>query len=343
MGGRRKSCKKQRKQQQSKRWWSRVQTQFGPSDWAAEQEQWRKEGAPMCGACVEFGHVREDCPYGDPQYEEAWNQVCGRRKVGASRIMGGSDAQKGACPWQVSIMNNVFHICGGSLIDKNWVLSAAHCFQGFINVKPFTVRLGALSLSQQQGVDMRLLRIVLRPGFKSADQGGDAALLELEQPAPLSETIFPVCLPSPSTTFTAGQECWVTGWGNIKEGVPLSSPHTLQQLVVPLVDSVSCDTMYHIGNSFGKSVPLILPDVICAGYQEGRKDSCQGDSGGPLVCPSPDCSWILAGIVSWGDGCAQPNRPGCTRVSLPSCPGYERPSGCLSKPLPAEKRIQSKN
>ncbi|XP_058868324.1 serine protease 33-like [Acipenser ruthenus] len=234
----------------------------------------------------------------------------GRRKVGASRIVGGSDAQKGAWPWQVSVIKDGFPICGGSLIDKNWVLSAAHCFKGSSNVKPFTVRLGALSLSQQQGVDMRLLSIVVRPGFKSADQGGDAALLQLEQPAPLSETILPVCLPSPSTPFTAGQECWVTGWGNIKEGVPLSSPRTLQQLMVPLVDSVSCDTMYHIGTSVSKSVPLILPDMICAGYQEGSKDSCQGDSGGPLVCPSPDGSWILAGIVSWGDGCAKPNRPG---------------------------------
>ncbi|MGH0136053.1 UNVERIFIED_CONTAM: hypothetical protein FKN15_030993 [Acipenser sinensis] len=61
-------------QQRNKRWWSQVPTKFGPPDWAAEQEQWRKEGAPMCGACIEFGHVREDCPYGDPQFEEAWNQ-----------------------------------------------------------------------------------------------------------------------------------------------------------------------------------------------------------------------------------------------------------------------------
>ncbi|MGH0166016.1 UNVERIFIED_CONTAM: hypothetical protein FKN15_049978 [Acipenser sinensis] len=81
--GRRKSCRKQQKRQQPqqqqpeqlcKRWWSRVPSQFGPPDWAAEQEQWRAEGAPMCDAYGEFGHDREDCPYGDPQYQEAWNQ-----------------------------------------------------------------------------------------------------------------------------------------------------------------------------------------------------------------------------------------------------------------------------
>ncbi|MGH0144234.1 UNVERIFIED_CONTAM: hypothetical protein FKN15_048689 [Acipenser sinensis] len=64
----------QQPQQLNKRWWSRVPTKFGPPDWAAEQEQWRKEGAPMCSTCGEFGHVREDCPYGGPQFEEAWNQ-----------------------------------------------------------------------------------------------------------------------------------------------------------------------------------------------------------------------------------------------------------------------------
>ncbi|MGH0119262.1 UNVERIFIED_CONTAM: hypothetical protein FKN15_029631 [Acipenser sinensis] len=67
----RRQQKRQQPEQLCKRWWSQVPTQFGPPDWAAEQEQWRKEGAPMCGACGEFGHVREDCPYGDPKYEEA--------------------------------------------------------------------------------------------------------------------------------------------------------------------------------------------------------------------------------------------------------------------------------
>ncbi|MGH0134163.1 UNVERIFIED_CONTAM: hypothetical protein FKN15_016614 [Acipenser sinensis] len=73
-GGRGKEKRQQPQPQLRKRWWSRVPSQLGPPDWAAEQEQWRAEGAPMCEACGEFGHDREDCPYGDPQYEEAWNQ-----------------------------------------------------------------------------------------------------------------------------------------------------------------------------------------------------------------------------------------------------------------------------
>ncbi|MGH0142938.1 UNVERIFIED_CONTAM: hypothetical protein FKN15_030513 [Acipenser sinensis] len=72
--GRRRELLLQQQQQLKKRWWYRVPSQFGPPDWAAEQERWRAEGAPMCEACGEFGHDREDCPYEDPQYEEAWNQ-----------------------------------------------------------------------------------------------------------------------------------------------------------------------------------------------------------------------------------------------------------------------------
>ncbi|MGH0177889.1 UNVERIFIED_CONTAM: hypothetical protein FKN15_076456 [Acipenser sinensis] len=65
---------KRQQLQQHKRWWSQVPTQFGPPDWATEQEQWRMEGASMYSTCGKFSHDREDCPYVDPQYEEAWNQ-----------------------------------------------------------------------------------------------------------------------------------------------------------------------------------------------------------------------------------------------------------------------------
>ncbi|XP_026064529.1 serine protease 30-like [Carassius auratus] len=89
----------------------------------------------------------------------------------------------------------------------------------------------------------------------------------------------------------------------------------LQEVLVPIINQSSCQSMYQILSS--DLVPVnILSDMICAGYMEGGKDSCQGDSGGPLVCPGGNGTWIQAGVVSFGLGCAQKNRPGIySRVS----------------------------
>lgn len=78
---------------------------------------------------------------------------------------------------------------------------------------------------------------------------------------------------------------------------------------MPLLDSNACELMYHLGEPSLAGQRLIQDDMICAGSVQGKKDSCQGDSGGPLVCPIND-TWVQAGIVSWGFGCARPFRPG---------------------------------
>ncbi|KAG8545723.1 hypothetical protein GDO81_020436 [Engystomops pustulosus] len=79
--------------------------------------------------------------------------------------------------------------------------------------------------------------------------------------------------------------------------------------MTPIIDRATCDKYYHVGSYTSSSVSIILDDMICAGYQDGGKDSCQGDSGGPLVCKVKG-AWYQAGIVSWGDGCAISYRPG---------------------------------
>ncbi|KAM9305332.1 prostasin-like [Gastrophryne carolinensis] len=89
----------------------------------------------------------------------------------------------------------------------------------------------------------------------------------------------------------------------------LPSPQTLQKAAVPLIDRRTCDSLYHLQSNINPNLSIILSDMICAGYKGGGIDSCQGDSGGPLVC-SQDGRWFLAGLVSWGEGCGEPNRPG---------------------------------
>ncbi|XP_073416719.1 serine protease 33-like [Dendrobates tinctorius] len=89
----------------------------------------------------------------------------------------------------------------------------------------------------------------------------------------------------------------------------LPYPKTLQQLMLPLIGRESCDQMYHVGSGISANVAIVKNDQICAGYQAGQRDACAGDSGGPLVCKM-NGYWYQVGIVSWGEDCALPDRPG---------------------------------
>ncbi|MEE6525832.1 hypothetical protein FKM82_026094 [Ascaphus truei] len=91
--------------------------------------------------------------------------------------------------------------------------------------------------------------------------------------------------------------------------IDLAYPKTLQEVHMPLIDAKTCDNLYHIQSDVRSNVTIIQDDMICAGYKSGVKDSCQGDSGGPLVCIQ-DGYWLLAGLVSFGEGCGNKNRPG---------------------------------
>ncbi|KAI5615020.1 serine protease 33-like, partial [Silurus asotus] len=242
---------------------------------------------------------------------------CGRPLVG-TRIVGGSDARDGAWPWQVDIqMGDSGHICGGSIISKDWVLSAAHCFSEPLDLSSYLLYMGRYQL---QGVNQfetsRAVRqVVIAQGYTAPQDGRDVALVELSSPLTWTSYIQPVCLPNTNFQFYSGTTCYVTGWGNTQEGVSLSGIGTLQEVEVPIIDQDSCNSMYQIDSDASNAVS-ILSDMICAGYQEGGKDSCQGDSGGPLVCSLENGTWIQAGVVSFGLGCAQRNRPGIyARVS----------------------------
>ncbi|XP_043942877.1 uncharacterized protein LOC122814356 [Protopterus annectens] len=242
--------------------------------------------------------------------QECDTQACGR-PVYNSRIVGGTDSEPGAWPWQISLRYNNQHICGGSLIASEWVITAAHCIQHPSSVSSYKVVLGGyqLQITNANMVILSISNIFVNEDFDIVQDGNDTAVLKLSQSVTFSSYILPVCLPSSTLQFPDGMLCWVTGWGTIATDVYLPYPQTLQEVQMPIINQPQCDCLYHTGTSYSKNTRIVNSDAICAGYTVGQKDSCQGDSGGPLVCKI-DNMWVLAGLVSWGEGCALKNRPG---------------------------------
>ncbi|XP_048053049.1 polyserase-2 [Megalobrama amblycephala] len=231
--------------------------------------------------------------------------VCGSVPL-KTKIVGGVDAPAGAWPWQVSLHEGGSHFCGGSLINNQWVLSAAHCFPE-PNAASLTVYLGRQfqELSNPNEVSRSVSQIIIHPAYSRKTNDNDMALLRLSSPVNFTNYIQPVCLAAEGSTFNT-ETMWVTGWGTINSGVPLPSPQILQEVDVPLVGNSKCNCLYS---------GSITENMMCAGLSDGGKDSCQGDSGGPMVIKQGS-RWIQAGVVSFGKGCALAEYPGVyARVS----------------------------
>ncbi|XP_043416786.1 testisin-like isoform X3 [Prionailurus bengalensis] len=209
---------------------------------------------------------------------------CGRHKI-QPRVVGGKDSELGRWPWQGSLRLWGAHHCGASLLNRRWVLSAAHCFE-------------------------KVKDIVVYPQF-SGTSLKDIALLKLSSSVTYNKYIQPICVAASSSEFQNKADCWVTGWGHIEEGQVLPPPYRLQEAQVSIINNSRCDFLFRR--------PGFLTydpgDMICAGSENGQRDACKGDSGGPLACEKRGV-WIQVGIVSWGLGCGSPNWPGVyTNVS----------------------------
>ncbi|XP_018604420.1 transmembrane protease serine 13a [Scleropages formosus] len=228
---------------------------------------------------------------------------CGRQEV-SSRIIGGTPAQLGQWPWQLSMHYLGSHICGGSLVAPDFVVTAAHCFSGSnpstLNSSNWKIYGGMISQSNLPPPYF-ISKIMIHENYNSHTHDYDIALVKLNDPVTFSKDIQPLCLPTFNQIFPPGTKCWTSGFGTTEQGIEKVST-LMMDVSVNIIDSKVC-------NSSTVYPSLITSNMVCAGDLNGGRDACTGDSGGPLVCPGPGQRWYLAGVTSWGEGCGKKNKP----------------------------------
>ncbi|XP_059474912.1 transmembrane protease serine 9-like [Neocloeon triangulifer] len=220
--------------------------------------------------------------------------------VGDHRIVNGTDAPLGKYPSQISLQSFGSHSCGGSIINENWILTAAHCVDGSIPAF-YTVYGGDVDLNGN-GQTHNVAEFVPHEGYNPNNMYiNDIALVRLSTPFVLGPNVQPVTLPAQDQDTAGGSDATVIGWGYPYSGGNVMQ--FLQEVDIFVVGDVECDAI-HNGDPH--------PSNICAGVPEGGKGQCSGDSGGPLFVNGQQ-----VGIVSWSvKPCTVPPYPGVyTEVS----------------------------
>ncbi|TWP44982.1 serine protease [Lentzea tibetensis] len=213
------------------------------------------------------------------------------------RIVGGTPVGSIAeYPWMVALTTaGGYQYCGGALVGPALVATAAHCVYQKAPTSIYVVS-GRLDLTTTQGAVTKVTQYQIAGGYTIPQQGKDIALLTLANALP-----GPVLPIADSSAYLAGTTGTVLGWGRLAEGDTNKSP-VLRKASVPIMADAACTAAY---------TSYQADSMFCAGLPQGGVDSCTDDSGGPFVVNGK-----LAGIVSWGKGCARPGQPGVyTRVT----------------------------
>ncbi|CAF3934950.1 unnamed protein product [Rotaria sordida] len=228
-----------------------------------------------------------------------------------SRIVGGEAAPNYAWGWMVSLQKSGKHLCGASLLTPEYAVTAAHCLDEVMDISVLSILAGTNDLNDTSITTIQqrsIINVTMHPDYDKLSIVNDIAIIKF---SPLiissnSKLAF-ICLPKQDEDpFETNSSLVAIGWGDLLQDMHTTS-NTLQQVTVQVFSSTSFECQQS-----GMNNSLVH---FCAGIRAGGKDTCQGDSGGPLMA-FVDNRWVLAGITSFGDGCAKEGYPGVyTRVS----------------------------
>uniref|UniRef100_A0A182SLM8 Peptidase S1 domain-containing protein n=1 Tax=Anopheles maculatus TaxID=74869 RepID=A0A182SLM8_9DIPT len=228
------------------------------------------------------------------------------------RIIGGRTANFAEYPWQAHIRIAEYQ-CGGVLVSRRFVATAAHCIQQ-ARLKDILIYLGELDTqnsgkiveplpAEKHRVEMKIVHPKFIFRMTQPDRY-DLALLKLTRPAGYKSHILPICLPMRPLELV-GRKGIIAGWGKTNANMGQTGTNILRTAAVPIISTKEC-LRWH--NSKKINVEL-FNEMFCAGHSDGHQDACLGDSGGPLIINDRG-RYTLIGITSAGFGCGVDHQPG---------------------------------
>ncbi|KAI5733749.1 hypothetical protein M8J76_015452 [Diaphorina citri] len=234
-----------------------------------------------------------------------------------TKITKPEDTKRGQFPWQVSLYRKrktdgdqfLDQFCGGSIITRQHVLTAAHCFKD----KDYTFNLHIGDFDRKAMEDKEEVfpfsdrDIYMHKEYNSFNDENDIAVVKIRGTITFGMYAQPICLPAQTLAYRDKYDCLISGWGRTWDNDLASNALTLKAARVGTLSQESCRKEDAYGTR-------IKDSMFCAGSFQGGADSCQGDSGGPIVCDIQDefnkHYLIQLGIVSFGIGCGKINKPG---------------------------------